>query len=126
MYPFGLLAVPPEKIDPCTGNIRNDREKTDPGPLITEKDVDCMGRVCCQRSLQWQDVNAADRIHILLRGYGLFTGGLGAVTSEPESVRNGNPDVLQVIQREQRMCMEDFGAHSIIACTPSYAPTLSW
>ena len=45
-YPFGLVAVPQEKIG--TGNIRNDRE-TDPG-LLYRKRCRCMGRVCCQRT----------------------------------------------------------------------------
>ena len=72
-YPFGLLAVPQEKIVRVQGTSGTTGKLT--LASYTEKDVDVWGE-CVARGLTMAGLNAADRIHICY-GYGLFTGGLG-------------------------------------------------
>ena len=114
-YPFGLLAVPQEKIVRVQGTSGTTGKLT--LASYTEKDVDVWGE-CVARGLTMAGLNAADRIHICY-GYGLFTGGLGldfgarklGAMAIPMSAGN---------TKRQLMCMEDFGA-TAFACTPSYA-----
>ena len=94
-YPFGLLAVPQEKIVRVQGTSGTTGKLT--LASYTEKDVDVWGE-CVARGLTMAGLNAADRIHICY-GYGLFTGGLG-LTSEPESLAQWQSRCLQVIQRD--------------------------
>lgn len=94
-YPFGLLAVPQEKIVRVQGTSGTTGKLT--LASYTEKDVDVWGE-CVARGLTMAGLNAADRIHICY-GYGLFTGGLG-LDSEPESLAQWQSRCLQVIQRD--------------------------
>ena len=104
-YPFGLLAVPQEKIVRVQGTSGTTGKLT--LASYTEKDVDVWGE-CVARGLTMAGLNAADRIHICY-GYGLFTGGLGldfgarklGAMAIPMSAGN---------TKRQLMCMEDFGA----------------
>ena len=94
-YPFGLLAVPQEKIVRVQGTSGTTGKLT--LASYTEKDVDVWGE-CVARGLTMAGLNAADRIHICY-GYGLFTGDSGLI-SEPESLAQWQSRCLQVIQRD--------------------------
>ena len=114
-YPFGLLAVPKEKITRVQGTSGTTGKLT--LASYTNKDVEVWGE-CVARGLTMAGLTAEDRIHICY-GYGLFTGGMGldfgarklGAMAIPMSAGN---------TKRQLMCMEDFGA-TAFACTPSYA-----
>ena len=114
-YPFGLLAVPQEKIVRVQGTSGTTGKLT--LASYTQKDVDVWGE-CVARGLTMAGLTAEDRLHICY-GYGLFTGGMGldfgarklGAMAIPMSAGN---------TKRQLMCMEDFGA-TAFACTPSYA-----
>ena len=114
-YPFGLLAVPKEKIARVQGTSGTTGKLT--LASYTQKDVDVWGE-CVARGLVMAGLTAADRIHVCY-GYGLFTGGMGldlgaqALGAMAIPMSSGNT-------KRQLMCMEDFGA-TAFACTPSYA-----
>ena len=114
-YPFGLLAVPREKIARAQGTSGTTGKLT--LASYTQKDVDVWGE-CVARALTMAGLDSSDLIHICY-GYGLFTGGLGldfgaqALGAMAIPMSSGNT-------KRQLMCMEDFGA-TAFACTPSYA-----
>lgn len=114
-YPFGLLAVPREKIVRVQGTSGTTGKLT--LASYTQKDVDVWGE-CVARALTMAGLDSSDLIHICY-GYGLFTGGLGldfgaqALGAMAIPMSSGNT-------KRQLMCMEDFGA-TAFACTPSYA-----
>ena len=114
-YPFGLLAVPQEKIARVQGTSGTTGKLT--LAYYTQNDVDVWGE-CVARGLTMAGLTEADRIHVCY-GYGLFTGGMGldlgakALGAMAIPMSSGNT-------KRQLMCMEDFGA-TAFACTPSYA-----
>lgn len=114
-YPFGLLAVPKEKIARVQGTSGTTGKLT--LASYTQKDVDIWGE-CVARGLAMAGLTSEDRIHVCY-GYGLFTGGMGldlgarALGAMAIPMSSGNT-------KRQLMCMEDFGA-TAFACTPSYA-----
>ena len=114
-YPFGLLAVPKEKIARVQGTSGTTGKLT--LASYTQRDVDVWGE-CVARGLTMAGLTSLDRIHICY-GYGLFTGGMGldlgaqALGAMAIPMSSGNT-------KRQLMCMEDFGA-TAFACTPSYA-----
>lgn len=114
-YPFGLLAVPNEKIVRVQGTSGTTGKLT--LASYTKKDVEVWGE-CVARGLVMAGLTKEDRIHICY-GYGLFTGGMGldlgaqALGAMAIPMSSGNT-------KRQIMCMEDFGA-TAFACTPSYA-----
>ncbi len=114
-YPFGLLAVPKEKIARVQGTSGTTGKLT--LASYTQKDVDVWGE-CVARGLTMAGLTSADRIQVCY-GYGLFTGGMGldlgarALGAMAIPMSSGNT-------KRQLMCMEDFGA-TAFACTPSYA-----
>lgn len=114
-YPFGLLAVPQEKIVRVQGTSGTTGKLT--LASYTQKDVDVWAE-CVARALTMVGLTAEDRLHICY-GYGLFTGGMGldfgarALGCMAIPMSSGNT-------KRQLMCMEDFGA-TAFACTPSYA-----
>lgn len=118
-YPFGMLAVPQEKIVRVQGTSGTTGKLT----LVsyTENDVKVWGE-CVARGMVMAGLTAADKVHVCY-GYGLFTGGLGldfgcqALGSMAIPMSSGNT-------QRQLMCMEDFGA-TAFACTPSYAMYLA-
>ena len=118
-YPFGLLAVPKEKITRVQGTSGTTGKLT--LASYTNKDVEVWGE-CVARGLAMAGLTAEDRLHICY-GYGLFTGGLGldfgarALGAMAIPMSSGNT-------KRQLMCMEDFGA-TAFACTPSYAMYLA-
>ena len=72
-YPFGLLAVPKEKIARVQGTSGTTGKLT--LASYTQNDVDVWGE-CVARGLTMAGLNSSDRIHVCY-GYGLFTGGMG-------------------------------------------------
>ena len=118
-YPFGLLAVPREKIVRVQGTSGTTGKLT--LASYTQKDVDVWGE-CVARALTMAGLTSEDRIHVCY-GYGLFTGGMGldlgarALGAMAIPMSAGNT-------KRQLMCMEDFGA-TAFACTPSYAMYLA-
>ena len=118
-YPFGLLAVPKEKITRVQGTSGTTGKLT--LASYTDKDVKVWGE-CVARGLTMAGLTSEDRIHICY-GYGLFTGGIGldfgarALGAMAIPMSSGNT-------KRQLMCMEDFGA-TAFACTPSYAMYLA-
>lgn len=118
-YPFGLLAVPIEKIARVQGTSGTTGKLT--LASYTENDVKTWGE-CVARGLVMAGLTSADRIHVCY-GYGLFTGGMGldlgaqALGAMAIPMSAGNT-------KRQLMCMEDFGA-TAFGCTPSYAMYLA-
>lgn len=118
-YPFGLLAVPQEKIVRVQGTSGTTGKLT--LASYTQKDVDVWGE-CVARALTMAGLTSEDRIHVCY-GYGLFTGGMGldlgarALGAMAIPMSAGNT-------KRQLMCMEDFGT-TAFACTPSYAMYLA-
>ena len=113
-YPFGLLAVPPEKVARVQGTSGTTGKLT--LASYTQNDVELWGE-CAARCLTMAGLTAEDRLHVCY-GYGLFTGGMGldlgartlGAMAIPMSAGN---------TKRQMMCMEDFGA-TAFACTPSF------
>ena len=118
-YPFGLLAVPQEKIARVQGTSGTTGKLT--LASYTQKDVDVWGE-CVARGLTMAGLTSADKIHVCY-GYGLFTGGMGLDLGAQSLGAMAIPMSSGNTQR-QLMCMEDFGA-TAFACTPSYALYLS-
>ena len=114
-YPFGLLAVPQEKIARVQGTSGTTGKLT--LASYTKYDVEVWGE-CVARALTMAGITSEDRIHNCY-GYGLFTGGLGLDYGAMQLGAMAIPMSAGNTQR-QMMCMEDFGA-TAFACTPSYA-----
>ena len=114
-YPFGLLAVPQEKIARVQGTSGTTGKLT--LASYTKYDVEVWGE-CVARALTMAGLTSEVRIHICY-GYGLFTGGMGLDYGAMQLGAMAIPMSAGNTQR-QMMCMEDFGA-TAFACTPSYA-----
>lgn len=114
-YPFGLFAVPMEKVIRLHSSSGTTGNATVVG--YTRNDIDVFAEVVA-RSLVSYGASPSDIVQVAY-GYGLFTGGLGlhygaeklgAVTIP---ISGGNTE-------RQLMLIRDFGT-TVIACTPSYA-----
>lgn len=114
-YPFGLVAVPQNKIARVQGTSGTTGKLT--LASYSQKDVDVWGE-CVARALTMAGLSDEDRIHVCY-GYGLFTGGLGLDFGAQALGAMAIPMSAGNTQR-QMMCMEDFEA-TAFACTPSYA-----
>ncbi len=114
-YPFGMFAVPQEKIVRLHASSGTTGKLTVVG--YTQNDLD-MWSECVARGMVAVGCTKESTIHVAY-GYGLFTGGLGAhygaellgATAVP--VSSGNT-------QRQLMLMKDFKADTL-CCTPSYA-----
>ena len=114
-YPFGLFAVPKEKVVRIHASSGTTGKQTVVG--YTKGDVDNWSEGCA-RAIAAAGGTESDYIHVSY-GYGLFTGGLGlhygaekmGATVIPVSSGNTSRQV-QILQ--------DFGSN-ILCCTPSYA-----
>lgn len=73
-YPFGMFAVPREKVARIHASSGTTGKPTVVG--YTQNDVDAWAEVCA-RSIRASGGRAGDLVHVVY-GYGLFTGGLGA------------------------------------------------
>lgn len=114
-YPFGMFAVPKEKLVRIHASSGTTGKQTVVG--YTKTDIDCWAR-CAARSLVAVGGSRSDYVHVSY-GYGLFTGGMGlhygaeklGATAIPVSTGN---------TRRQVQIMQDYGS-DILCCTPSYA-----
>jgi phenylacetate-CoA ligase len=114
-YPFGLFAVPKDKLVRVHASSGTTGKQTVVG--YTKRDIEIWSEGTA-RAIVAAGGKKEDYIHISY-GYGLFTGGLGlhygaeklGATAIPVSSGNTN---------RQIQILEDFGS-DIICCTPSYA-----
>jgi len=118
-YPFGLLAVPQERVVRVHASSGTTGKPT--VVAYTAADMALWGEVVA-RVMAMAGVTSADIVHNAF-GYGLFTGGLGfgigseVVGASTVPVSGGNT-------ARQIMLLEDFGA-SVLCATPSYALVLA-
>lgn len=114
-YPFGLFAVPLDKVLRIHASSGTTGKPTVVG--YTRRDVDTWAELMA-RTLSCGGVHHGDIIHNAY-GYGLFTGGLGAHYGAEKldatiiPISGGNT-------KRQIMIMQDFGS-TVLLCTPSYA-----
>jgi phenylacetate-CoA ligase len=118
-YPFGLFAVPMERV------VRIHASSGTTGkPIVvgyTRRDIDTWAELMA-RTLACGGTTKGDVVHNAY-GYGLFTGGLGAhygaekIGATVIPISGGNT-------KRQIMLMQDFGS-TILLCTPSYALNLA-
>ncbi len=114
-YPFGLFAVPKEKLARIHASSGTTGKPTVVG--YTSGDIDRWAEMIAQE-LEAIGVTKEDTVQVAY-GYGLFTGGLGlhygaeklGATVVPISTGN---------TAKQLQLMQDFGT-TVLACTPSYA-----
>jgi phenylacetate-CoA ligase len=118
-YPFGLFAVPQERVVRIHASSGTTGKATVVG--YTQNDIDMWATVCA-RSIRAAGGRSSDKIHIAY-GYGLFTGGLGAHYGAEKlgamviPMSGGQtPKQVQLIS--------DFQPE-IIMCTPSYMLNLA-
>lgn len=114
-YPFGLFAVPPEKIVRYHASSGTTGNPTVVG--YTRKDME-IWKECIARLVTMAGVTKHDTAHISF-GYGLFTGAFG-LHQGLEKVGAGVVPMSSGNTRKQIKIMKDFGATVLIG-TPSYA-----
>ncbi len=113
-YPFGLFAVPREKIARIHGSSGTTGKPTVVG--YTAKDLDTWAS-CVARSMRASGTRPGDVVHVSY-GYGLFTGGLGAHYGAEKLGCTVVPVSGGMTQRQVTL-IEDFRASTIMV-TPSY------
>ena len=118
-YPFGMFAVPLERVIRLHASSGTTGKPTVVG--YTERDMEVWSEVMV-RSLEAADGTATDVVHNAY-GYGLFTGGLGFGLGA-ETIGAATVPVSGGFTKRQLMLMKDFGA-TILCCTPSYALVLA-
>ncbi len=114
-YPFGLFAVPKDRLVRIHASSGTTGKQTVVG--YTQNDIDVWAEGAA-RALTAAGATKTDSIHVSY-GYGLFTGGLGlhygaeklGATAIP--VSSGNT-------KRQVQILQDFGS-DLLCCTPSYA-----
>ena len=118
-YPFGLFAVPMERVVRVHASSGTTGKPTVVG--YTRRDIDIWAELMA-RTLACGGTTKGDVVHNAY-GYGLFTGGLGAhygaerIGATVIPISGGNT-------KRQIMLMQDFGS-TILLCTPSYALNLA-
>ena len=113
-YPFGLFAVPRERIARIHGSSGTTGKPTVVG--YTAKDIDTWA-TCVARSMRASGTRPGDVVHVAY-GYGLFTGGLGAHYGAEKLGCTVVPVSGGMTQRQVTL-IEDFRASTIMV-TPSY------
>ncbi|WP_102224001.1 phenylacetate--CoA ligase PaaK [Acidimangrovimonas sediminis] len=113
-YPYGLFAVPRERIVRLHASSGTTGQPTVVG--YTAKDIDTWA-TCVARSLRASGTRPGDVVHVAY-GYGLFTGGLGAHYGA-EKLGCTTVPVSGGMTPRQVQLIEDFGASTIMV-TPSY------
>jgi phenylacetate-CoA ligase len=114
-YPFGLFAVPMERVVRIHASSGTTGKPTVVG--YTRRDIDTWSELMA-RTLSCGGTTSGDVVHNAY-GYGLFTGGLGAhygaekIGAAVIPMSGGNT-------KRQILIMKDFGS-TILLCTPSYA-----
>jgi phenylacetate-CoA ligase len=118
-YPFGLFAVPFERVVRIHASSGTTGKPTVVG--YTKGDIDTWAELMA-RTLTCGGAHQGDVVHNAY-GYGLFTGGLGAhygaerLGAAVIPISGGN-------SKRQIMIMQDFGS-TVLMCTPSYALNLA-
>ena len=113
-YPFGMFAVPREKVARIHASSGTTGKPTVVG--YTRQDLDVWAE-CMARSLRASGTRAGDIVHVAY-GYGLFTGGLGAHYGAERLGCTVVP-VSGGMTPRQVTLIEDFRATTIMV-TPSY------
>ncbi|TYR32325.1 phenylacetate--CoA ligase [Mesorhizobium microcysteis] len=113
-YPFGMFAVPREKVARVHASSGTTGKPTVVG--YTKNDIDVWAQ-CVARSMRASGTRPGDIVHIAY-GYGLFTGGLGAHYGAERLGCTVVPVSGGMTQRQVTL-IEDFGASTIMV-TPSY------
>ncbi len=114
-YPFGLFAVPMEKVIRIHSSSGTTGNATVVG--YTKNDIEVWAEVMA-RTIACAGGSEKDIVQVAY-GYGLFTGGLGVhygaekIGATVVPISGGNTD-------RQLMLIRDFGT-TMLACTPSYA-----
>lgn len=114
-YPFGMFAVPRERVRRIHASSGTTGQPTVVG--YTDRDLDTWGTVVA-RSLRAAGLKPGDLLHNAY-GYGLFTGGLGIHLGAEKLGLSTVPISGGMTQRQVRL-IEDFQATGITV-TPSYA-----
>jgi len=114
-YPFGMFAVPQDKVNRIHASSGTTGQPTVIG--YTANDLKMWSEVM-QRSLRAAGMRKGDVLHNAY-GYGLFTGGLGVHGGAEAMGLTVVPVSGGMTQRQVRL-IEDFGAKGI-SVTPSYA-----
>lgn len=113
-YPFGMFAVPREKLARIHASSGTTGKPTVVG--YTQKDIDTWATVVA-RSIRASGGRAGDIVHVAY-GYGLFTGGLGAHYGAEKLGCTVVPISGGMTERQVTL-MQDFKPR-IIMVTPSY------
>ena len=113
-YPFGMFAVPREKVSRIHASSGTTGRPTVVG--YTREDIDTWAEVMA-RSIEAAGGRAGDMVHIAY-GYGLFTGGIGAHYGAERLGCTVVPVSGGMTERQVRL-IADFGPR-IIMVTPSY------
>ncbi|EKF20732.1 phenylacetate--CoA ligase PaaK [Nitratireductor pacificus] len=113
-YPFGMFAVPREKVARIHASSGTTGKPTVVG--YTHNDISIWAEVMA-RSIRASGTRPGDVVHVAY-GYGLFTGGLGAHYGAERLGATVVPASGGMTARQVTL-IEDFGAHTIMV-TPSY------
>ncbi len=118
-YPFGLFAVPMDRVARIHASSGTTGKMTVVG--YTLKDIDTWAELMA-RSLACAGAGKGDIVHNAY-GYGLFTGGLG-VHYGAEKLGVTVIPISGGLTKRQIMVLQDFGG-TVLTCTPSYALNLA-
>ena len=114
-YPFGLLAVPMDKVTRIHASSGTTGKST--VAAYSKKDIDTWSNILA-RGLATGGVKPGDILQNAL-GYGLFTGGLGFHYGAERLGATVIPSATGNTKRQLSL-MQDLGT-TVLACTPSYA-----
>ncbi len=118
-YPFGLFAVPREKVSRIHASSGTTGKPTVVG--YTKNDIEMWATVMA-RSMRAAGARAGDMVHIAY-GYGLFTGGLGAHYGAEKLGCTVIP--MSGGQTEKQVQLINDFQPSVIMVTPSYSLALA-
>lgn len=114
-YPFGLFAVPKDRLVRIHASSGTTGKQTVVG--YTQHDIDVWAEGAA-RALTAVGATKTDSIHVSY-GYGLFTGGLGLHYGAEKMGATAIP-VSSGNTKRQVQILQDFGS-DVLCCTPSYA-----
>ena len=114
-YPFGLFAVPKDRLGRIHASSGTTGKQTVVG--YTQNDIDVWAEGAA-RALTAAGATKTDSIHVSY-GYGLFTGGLGLHYGAEKMGATAIP-VSSGNTKRQVQILQDFGS-DLLCCTPSYA-----
>ncbi|MDY0745934.1 phenylacetate--CoA ligase PaaK [Paucibacter sp. R3-3] len=132
-YPFGLFAVPREKVSRIHASSGTTGKPTVVG--YTAKDIDTWANLVA-RSIRAAGGRPGDIIHIAY-GYGLFTGGLGAhygaeragctvipmsggqTEKQVQLIQDFKPDIIMVTPSYMQVVIEEFARQGLDAAASS-------